>query len=87
MPRRFSTTLAIDLSLSHQHPRHTIIINMINSTANIRLFYVTFKTSYGYQETWPIYDTSLTEAIKHVHQLNSVEVTVTRVDDPELMIK
>jgi len=60
---------------------------MINSTASIRLFYVTFKTSYGYEETWPIYDTSLAEAVKHVHQLNNVEITVIRVDDPELRIK
>ena len=53
---------------------------------NIRLFQVTFKTEYGYEETWPIYDTSLAEAVKHIHQLNHVPVTVTRVDDPELRI-
>ena len=60
---------------------------MTNSTANIRLFHVTFKTDYGYEETWPIYDTSLAEAVKHIHHLNQVPVTVVRVDDPELRIK
>ncbi len=54
---------------------------------NIRLFHVTFKTEYGYEETWPIYDVSLASAVAHIHQLNTVPVTVTRVLDPELMIK
>ncbi len=58
-----------------------------NTMDSIRLFHVTFKTEYGYEETWPIYDVSLASAVAHIHQLNTVPVTVTRVLDPELMIK
>ena len=60
---------------------------MITTTDNIRLFNITFKTDYGLTETWPIYDVSLESAIKHIHQLNNVAVTVTHADDPELRIK
>ena len=60
---------------------------MITSTDRIRLFRITFKTDYGYEETWPIYDVSLASAVKHIHELNNVAVTVIRADDPELMIK
>ena len=60
---------------------------MITTTDNIRLFHITFKTDYGLTETWPIYDVSLASAIKHIHQLNNVAVTVIRADDPELRIK
>jgi len=62
---------------------------VINSSTinDIRLFRVTFKDDYGTEETYPIYDVSVADAIKHVHQIIGKPIRVSHVQDPRLMLR
>ena len=60
---------------------------MIKATDDIRLFGVTFKDELGREESYPIYDVSIADAIKHVHQIMGKAIRVSHVQDPRLMLR
>ena len=60
---------------------------MIKATDDIRLFRVTFRDELGKEETYPIYDVSIADAINHVHQLVGKPIRVSHVQDPRLMLR